>query len=105
MHPNPFLLTCSLLLLGLSLPLALQWVGPNPWYGMKPRRPLDDPSLWYRVNAHVGRVIGLVALVGVLLAYGSGRLNHYRTGMDIALFLGVFLVGLIVSAAFAYLAI
>src|ERR1700687_5149391 len=41
----------GLLLVALSVPLILRRVGPNPWYGFRVRRTLDDPALWYPVNA------------------------------------------------------
>jgi uncharacterized membrane protein len=102
---NHFLFLCSLALLALALPLALGWVGPNPWYGLKPRRTTEDDALWYQVNRHAGRLQCLVAVVGGLLAFASGALSRHRPGLDMALFLGVFLVALIISGAYAFLAV
>ena len=105
MAANPVLLACSLALLALALPLALGWVGPNPWYGLKPRRKTGDDALWYQVNRHAGRLLALIAGAGVLLAYLAGPLSRRRPGLESALFLGVFLVGVIIAAAYAYLAV
>ena len=105
LHPNPFLLACSLALLALALPLALGWVGPNPKYGLKPRRLTGDDALWYQVNRHAGRLQVLIALLGILLAYLAVPLSRRTPGLESALFLGVFLVGLIISAAYAWLAV
>ena len=105
MHPNPVLLVCAIALLALSLPLALGWVGPNPYYGLKPRRSTEDDTLWYQVNRHAGRLLAGIAGVGVLLAYLAEPLSRRRTGLEFALFLGVFLVGLIIAAAYAFLAV
>jgi hypothetical protein len=105
LHPNPFLLTCSLALLALALPLALGWVRPNPWYGLKPRRESEDDRLWYQVNAHVGRLQALIAVAGVVLACATRTLCRIRPGLDFALFILVFLVAVIISAAYAFLAV
>jgi len=31
----------------ISLPLILGMVGPNPFYGLRVKRTLDDPDVWY----------------------------------------------------------
>lgn len=105
MRPNPVLLACSLALLALALPLALGWVGPNPWYGLKPRREAGDDALWYRVNRHVGRLLAMVAGAGALLAYLAEPLGRRRPGLEFALFLGLFVTSMIIAAAYAFLAV
>ena len=105
MRPNPFLLVCSLALLALALPLALGWVGPNRYYGLKPRRSTEDDALWYQVNRHAGRLQAGIALVGILLATLAVPLSRRTPGLESALFLGLFLVGLIISVAYAWLAV
>jgi hypothetical protein len=34
----------------ISLPLILGMVGPNPFYGLRVKRTLDDPDVWYPAN-------------------------------------------------------
>jgi hypothetical protein len=41
-------------LIGISIPLIQGRLGPNPWYGFRVRRTLEDPDLWYPVNAYSG---------------------------------------------------
>jgi len=87
------------LLIGLSLPLILRWVRPNRWYGFRVRRTIEDPELWYAVNAYAAwwllgagvvtilvatlgfrlmnlefyaGIVGSVAMAGVLLSFVQG---------------------------------
>lgn len=39
-------------LIGLSLPLIQGRVGPNPWYGFRARRTLEDPRVWSPANSY-----------------------------------------------------
>lgn len=45
--------TEGLVLIGLSVPLIRQMVPPNPWYGFRVPRTLNNPELWYPTNAYV----------------------------------------------------
>ena len=53
----------GLLLVALSLPLIWGKVGPNPWYGFRVRRTLEDPAVWYPANAFAGKCLLYVGLV------------------------------------------
>jgi hypothetical protein len=44
----------GLLLAGLSVPLILHKIPPNGLYGFRIPSTLDDPELWYTVNAYAG---------------------------------------------------
>jgi len=62
-------LTCAvtgLLFVGLSIPLLLYKIPPNPWYGFRTRLTLGDPQIWYPVNAWGARRllwIGILTLI------------------------------------------
>jgi hypothetical protein len=56
------------LLTALSIPLILGKIGPNPWYGFRVRKTLDDPAIWYSANAYAGKRLFVVGLVGSLIA-------------------------------------
>lgn len=58
----------GLLLAALAVPLLLDKVPPNPWYGFRVPSTLSDPALWYKVNRYTAR--GLLA-TGVLTALGA----------------------------------
>ena len=56
----------GLLFVGLAIPLRLNVVPPNHWYGFRTRLTLSDPKIWYPVNAFGGRWliwIGVATLV------------------------------------------
>jgi len=62
----------GLLLAALSLPLIARKVGPNAWYGFRVRRTLDNPNVWYPVNAFAGKLLlclGLGTSVTAALLY------------------------------------
>lgn len=48
-----------------ALPLVLQRIPPNLWYGFRTRRTLSDPGIWYRAN-YLGGLGLLYAGVGSL---------------------------------------
>jgi uncharacterized membrane protein len=50
-------LSTGLLLIALSVPLILGKIGPNPWYGFRVRRTLEDPAVWYKANAYAGKTL------------------------------------------------
>ncbi len=58
----------GLLLAALSIPLILGKIGPNPWYGFRVKKTLNDPAVWYPVNTYAGRRLFVVGLVGSLFA-------------------------------------
>src|SRR5436305_15279565 len=60
------------LFIGGAVPLIQGRVKPNPWYGVRVPKTLNDRDTWYAVNAYFGRrfaVVGLlIAVAGVLLS-------------------------------------
>lgn len=62
----------GLLLVGLSIPLLLGKVPPNPWYGFRVPSTLADATLWYKVNRHMARwllMTGILTAAGAFLLY------------------------------------
>jgi hypothetical protein len=62
----------GLLLIGLSLPLIQRRVRPNTWYGFRARRTLENPTIWYDVNAYAGRrllISGIITTVAAVVLY------------------------------------
>jgi hypothetical protein len=58
----------GLLLIGLSVPLMRGKVPPNSWYGFRIRLTLDNPDIWYPVNAWAARRLLVAGLVTVFAA-------------------------------------
>ncbi len=44
----------GLLFIALSIPLMLERVGPNRWYGFRVAKTLSDPRVWYPANRIMG---------------------------------------------------
>jgi uncharacterized membrane protein len=65
-------LYCSLglLFIGIGIPLALQRVAPNVWYGVRTARTLSDPKIWYTANRIAG--IDLMITGCVLVVFATG---------------------------------
>ncbi len=45
----------GLLMIAIAEPLIRRKIKPNPWYGFRLRATLEDPVIWYEVNAAGGR--------------------------------------------------
>ena len=58
----------GLLLSALSIPLILRKIGPNPVYGFRVKQTLNDPRVWYEVNAFAGKGMLCDGLITVLAA-------------------------------------
>jgi hypothetical protein len=62
----------GLLMVMLAVPLIRRKVKPNWLYGFRVPQTLNDPEVWYEVNAHFGRrllVTGVATTVAALLLY------------------------------------
>ena len=59
--------TGGLLLIALSIPLIRGRIPPNGLYGFRVPSTLNDPQLWYTVNAYAGKRL-LVAGLGIIAA-------------------------------------
>ncbi len=55
-------------LVGISVPLIQARVGPNSWYGFRVRRTLEDPNVWYLVNAYTGWRLLSAGVVEIVVA-------------------------------------
>jgi hypothetical protein len=94
----------GLLLILLSIPLILRKIPPNPWYGFRIRWTLEDPELWYSVNAYSGKwlvFVGLCAILGAIgLAFIPGiSLDLYAFG-NLGIFAASFILAIIQSMRF-----
>ncbi len=60
-----FLIADASLLL-VSVPLILQRVAPNHFYGLRTPRTLANPGLWYRANRYAGQVLTICAIASAI---------------------------------------
>jgi hypothetical protein len=93
----------GLLLAALSVPLILRKIGPNPLYGFRVKRTLEDPAVWYPVNAYAAKrllVVGLVISVFAILLF-------FVPGVDLLVYAlanaGIGLVGLAIAVIQSFL--
>ena len=87
----------GLLLAIVSIPLILRKIGPNPWYGFRVKKTLEDPAIWYPVNAYAGKrllVVGLITCLSAVLLFFVPDLDLNTYALACA---GVSLGGLFVT--------
>jgi hypothetical protein len=58
----------GLLLAGLSVPLLLDKIPPNGWYGFRVPSTLTNAELWYKVNRYMAR---WMLATGIITAGGA----------------------------------
>jgi len=96
----------SLLLIALAIPLAMDKIKPNFWYGFRTPRTLKDPDIWYKVNNFFGK---RMIIAGALTAFSEVALYFLLPPSSMGLFvLGavVILLGTLtwaVISSFVYL--
>jgi hypothetical protein len=77
------LFVCSgLILVGLSIPLIMGKIGPNPWYGFRVERTLSDPVVWYAVNAYSAKWLLTVGIVNI----ASAVILYFMPEIDVAVY-------------------
>jgi hypothetical protein len=64
-----FLLS-GVLLMALSVPMILRKIPPNGLYGFRVKRTMENPDIWYPVNAYSGKWLLAIGLVMVLASTG-----------------------------------
>jgi hypothetical protein len=93
-----FLATGSLLV-GLSIPLILQRIPPNQWYGFRIPANLNDPEIWYLVNAYAALRtlwLGIVQIIVSIAIYFTPGVNVDAYGSIVG---AVLVFGMIISIA------
>jgi hypothetical protein len=59
----------GLVLIIISIPLIKNWIKPNPLYGFRVKRTLEDPEIWYLVNAYSGKRLLLAGIITSLSSF------------------------------------
>jgi uncharacterized membrane protein len=95
-----FLLPCGIVAL-LSIPLMLNLVPPNEFYGFRTRQTLASRELWFRANRFAGCALFLASAVSAAVLV---FLPEYASGRSLV-GLVVYLVplGAALGASFAYI--
>jgi uncharacterized membrane protein len=58
------------LFVGSAIPLILQRVPPNPWYGFRVQSTLENPAVWYPANRYLGKCLLVVGLFVMVTSVG-----------------------------------
>jgi hypothetical protein len=58
------------LCIGSAIPLILQRVPPNPWYGFRVQATLENPAVWYPVNRSLGKCLLVFGLFVIVTSVG-----------------------------------
>ncbi|WP_432762810.1 SdpI family protein [Altererythrobacter rubellus] len=80
-----------LLLAVVCLPLTLEMIGPNSFYGVRTTATLESTETWYRSNFYAGLAGVLGGLIGALLNIGIVRSSHIPSRSKRWLTLGIIL--------------
>ncbi len=93
------------LLAALSIPLILRMVKPNYIYGFRVPKTLNNPQLWYEVNAYAGVRLLIAGIATIVVAIGFYLIPGISLDVYALACVGVFAVILVVGLAqsFAYL--
>jgi uncharacterized membrane protein len=94
----------GLVLILLAIPLILRKIPPNPVYGFRIQWTLEDPELWYSVNAYTGKWLVFVGICAILGAAGLAlipgiSLNVYAFG-NLGIFVASFTLAIVQAVRF-----
>jgi uncharacterized membrane protein len=88
----------GILLALISLPMIARKIKPNPFYGYRVRKTLENPEIWYDVNEYSGRQL---FAAGILIAVSS-MILPFLPGMNESLYSGL---GGLVNVVFLLIAV
>ena len=95
----------GLLLAGLAVPLLLDKIPPNGWYGFRVPSTLYNADLWYKVNRYMARwmlLSGIITVAGaVALFFVPGLSVDAYAWLCLIVFAVPFAIGVVLS--FRYL--
>ncbi len=100
--PNRLLVAAPLLIAVICLPLALELIGPNPFYGVRTPATRISEAEWFRINqlsGSAGITAGLIGFAANILIAGSRLDVLSKYWACLAVLLGV--AGVIVATSLA----
>lgn len=91
----------GLLLAALSVPMIMGKISPNGLYGFRVKKTMDNPEIWYPVNAYSGKWLlaaGLVLSLAALAIYFIPGISIDTYAYSVlVVWLGIFTVALTAS--------
>lgn len=58
---------CGLVFIGISIPLVLEKIPPNPWYGFRVSKTMSNKEIWYKANKYMGK--DFILLGSIMIVY------------------------------------
>jgi SdpI/YfhL protein family len=95
----------GVLFVGTAIPLILQSVPPNPWYGVRVQATLENPAVWYPANRYLGKCLLWFGLFMMASSYGLSFIPRINFFVYFMLCVGALLVGshVLLIVTFLYL--
>jgi len=76
----------------IALPLIAHKIKPNPFYGFRIRKTLEDPELWYAVNEYFARHLLTIGILQIFVSIAF----YFIPGISVDVYalscLGVFVI-------------
>jgi hypothetical protein len=95
----------GLLLAGISVPMILGKIPPNGLYGFRVKKTMENPEIWYPVNAYSGKWLFAAGVVQAVAAIGIYFIPGLSLDFYAYVVLGVWLVvfGVALTASIRFL--
>ncbi len=93
----------------LSIPLILEKIKPNNFYGFRTKKTLSDENIWYKANKYSGKtmlIAGIIIVISASIVYFvSLKINLFSDLFIIVIWSSIFMLPMIVMiiASFLYL--
>lgn len=90
------LLSCigiGILLIALSIPMVLQKIKPNYWYGFRTPKTLSDEKIWYEANRVAGIDLSLAGLLTIFTSIALFLFSGFLTEKQVIATLVIVAVG------------
>jgi hypothetical protein len=81
------------LFVGTGIPLILEKVAPNPWYGFRVQATLENPAVWYPANRYLGKCLLGFGLFVIVTAVGLSFVPDINPGVYFFSCAGALVVG------------
>jgi uncharacterized membrane protein len=85
----------------LCLPLALKWVPPNRFYGIRTAQTLASREVWFRVNRVAGFALLVAAAISMCAYLLEPELASGRSFLGVLILIVPVIVALAVTATYA----
>jgi hypothetical protein len=97
-----FYIGSGLLLSAISVPLILRKIGPNPLYGFRVKQTLEDPRVWYDVNAYAAKGFFWVGLLIIAAALTFSRVPGWDVGSYALACLATFMIAIVATLVLSF---